>query len=108
MNEPLRPDDERAAHLRRVRRRTEQWNRCVDHLLAAFENDDDDSPPLLGARLEALRNKRDTVVTKTRALEHHVREGWPAAKHELERAQRELRASWRTVVTALERESLFV
>ena len=107
MNESHR-DEARAAHLRRVRRRTAHWNRCVDHLLTAFDVDDDDSPPVLASRLEALRNKRDTVVTKTRALEHHVREGWPAAKHELERAQRELRASWRTVVSALERESLFV
>jgi len=81
----------------------------VDHLLRAFDVDVDADPPaLLRARMEALRNKRDTVLTKVHALEHHVREGWPAARRELERAQREMRASWRTVVSALERESLFV
>jgi hypothetical protein len=48
------------------------------------------------------------VVTKAEALRRHKRDGWTRAKRELGESRRELRDSWRTVINALQRESLFL
>lgn len=84
-----------------------RWSRFVDTLLRAFDGRDD-APPVLAARMEALRNKRDSVVTKVEALKHHKHEGWTQARRELREAERELKESWRMVINTLDRESMFV
>lgn len=83
-----------------------RWSRSVDTLLQAFGGLDE-VPPALGSKLEALRNKRDTVVTKVEALKRHRGDGLARARRELERARRELRDAWRTVIGILQKESLF-
>ena len=66
------------------------------------------APPALASRMEALRNKRDTFVTKVEALKRHRDRNWFRAREDLERAQRELQDAWRTVIGTLNKEGLFI
>ena len=93
--------------IRVKRREARRWSRHVDRLLEAFHTSQE-PPPNLGVKLEALRNKRDTAITKVDALEHHRRRGWPRARKELNEALEELRDSWRTVLGALDKETIFI
>ena len=102
-----RPEEDRQAVIERLQRETARWSKYVDTLLHAFRGRDD-VPPKLDHRMEALRNKRDSVETKLQALRRHKDRQWTRARAELEEAQRELRDSWRLVIHTLDRESLFV
>ena len=84
-----------------------RWSAYVDSLHRAF-HDHEQAPPILASRVESLRHKRDTVLTKVAALKRHRRRGWDDARHELAEARRELRDSWRTVISTLDKESLFL
>lgn len=83
-----------------------RWSRYVDTLLDAFRSNGE-APAALGARLEALRNKRDSVVTKVEALKRHRTRDWARARRELDAARGELRECWRSVIGTLDREDLF-
>jgi hypothetical protein len=98
---------EREALLARTEAEVERWTGYVDTLLEAFHGRDE-APPILGSRMEALRNKRDCVLTKVEALKRHKHQGWARARKELDEARRELRECWRTVISTLQKESLFV
>jgi len=98
---------ERQAFLERSEKEVTRWSNTVDTLVEAFHGRRA-TPPSLHAKIEALRNKRDTVVTKVVALKHHPREGWRDARRELEVARRELRDCWRSVIGTLDKEGLFV
>lgn len=97
---------EREALIRQGEREVRRWSGYVDTLLRAFRRNEE-APPSLASKMEELRNKRDSVVTKVEALKRHKQSGWSEAKGELEEARRELRNSWRTVIGTLDRESLF-
>ena len=90
--------------LKSARADARKWSRYVDRLLEAFHSSGNASP-ILAPGMEALRNKRDTLVTKVQALARHQEIGWSRAQSEVERARRELRDSWRIVISALDRES---
>ena len=77
-----------------------RWSGMVDALLIAFRGKQVSSPGLT-VRMEGLRNKRDTYVTKVEALKRHRDRNWFRARDELERAQRELHDAWRSVLAAL-------
>jgi len=97
---------DREAALRRIESEVRLWSGYVDVLLHALRARDD-TPRAVAARLEELRNKRDSLVTKFDALKLHMVVGWAAAANEVELAQRELRAAWRTVIGMVDREALF-
>jgi len=97
---------EREAVIRQGETEVRRWSGYVETLLHAFRRNDD-APPSLGSKMEELRNKRDSVVTKVEALKRHKQRGWSEARGELEVARRELKESWRTVIGTLDRESLF-
>lgn len=82
------------------------WNRYVESLLSAFRTRNGLASPL-GSKLEELRNKRDSVVTKFEVLKRHRETGWSEARRELDKATRELRESWRSTLGTLDRESRF-
>ncbi len=98
---------DRDALLRQAERDTRRTKRLIDTLLEAFAQDDE-APPALGSKLEELRHKRDTVLTKLEALRRHRRAGWSLAIDELDRARHELRQAWRSVLGILDKESLFL
>ena len=93
--------------IREAETEARRWTRLVDSLVGAFQGRRDCAPQL-AARMEALRNKRDTVVTKVEALKRHRSRNWYRARLELEDARRELEDSWRTVIGALNKEGLYV
>lgn len=80
------------------------WVAHIDRLLAAYA-DAGDVPTRLRRKLESLRHKRDTAVTKQAALAHHALLGRDRARAELELATRELGEAWRAVVADLARSS---
>ena len=80
-----------------------RWSRYVDSLLRAF-HDRDRPHRRLAPKLEALRNQRDSMVTKVHALKRHERSGWRRARREVEEAQSSLRRSWSTVIATIDRE----
>lgn len=87
--------NERQALIEETEAEMERWSRYVDSLLRAFDGCED-APPNMTARMEALRNKRDSVLTKVVALKRHRQRGWAAARRQLRESQRELQESWRT------------
>jgi hypothetical protein len=100
-------EQDRNVLIRRSVGEAERWSDLVDTLLRAFHRRAG-TPPSLGCKMEALRNKRDTVVTKVEALKRHRDSGWQSAQRELDSARRELRDAWRSVIGTLDKESLFV
>ena len=60
---------------------SQKWSGYVDKLLRAFHSSRS-APPLLMAGMEALRNKRDTLVTKVHALHRHRNRDWQRAHRE--------------------------
>ncbi|MFT5289165.1 MAG: hypothetical protein ACI82F_001224 [Planctomycetota bacterium] len=96
----------RDALIRKSERDVLRWSNYVDTLLRAFLRSAE-APPTLGPKMEELRNKRDSVITKLEALKRHKVSGWAEARKELDSARRELRDAWRTVIGALDRECLF-
>lgn len=106
MTDGLRRED-RLEVIREAETEARRWTRLVDSLVGAFQGRRDCAPQLV-ARMEALRNKRDTVVTKVEALKRHRDRNWFRARLELEEARRELDNSWRTVISTLNKEGLFV
>ena len=98
---------DRGAVIETAEKEVRRWSRYVDTLLSAFGGRDE-TPPSLHAKMEALRNKRDRAVTKVAALRLHRSTGWARAWKDLVEARRELRDSWRSVISTLDKESLFV
>lgn len=96
---------DRGTLIRRAEKNAERWSGHVDRLLEAFSKGH--SNAALAAQLEGLRHKRDTVLTKVEALRRHEHRGWRDARREFLCARRELRAAWRTVMAAIERENMF-
>lgn len=82
-----------------------RWSGLVDALLNAFRGQQS-SLPGLTVRMEGLRNKRDTYVTKVEALKRHRDRNWFRAREELEEAQREMHNAWRSVISALNKHGL--
>ena len=101
------PLKERREVIDRATAEMERWDRYVDTLVSAFQRSGE-APPALEPKLEELRHKRDSVVTKLAALRHHERRGFKDARHELERARSELRNAWRSVIGTLSKDGLFV
>ncbi len=97
----------RDSAIRKSESEVRRWSSYVETLLRAFHQHAE-VPPALGARLEELRNKRDSVVTKLEALKCHKVRGWTEARRELDGARRELRDAWRSVIGTLDRENLFI
>jgi len=101
---PLEEFHDRQGLIDDVEAETSRWSRSVDALLRAFRRGGGTTEKL-APRMEALRNKRDTVVTKVEALKRHRESGWSRAHREFLDARRELRESWRSVICALDRET---
>jgi len=104
---PQSKADARQGEIERIEADVRRWNGYVETLLRAFQSAEG-PPPTLGARVEGLRHKRDTVLTKVEALKRHRERGWRAAHRELGEARRELRDAWRLVISTLQKESLFI
>ena len=100
-------EQDRDAVVRRSRHEAGRWSGLVDTLLRAFHRSED-APPALRGKLEELRNRRDTVVTKVDALARHRHSGWRSARRELDDARAEFRGAWRSVIGTLDKESLYV
>lgn len=100
------PAAERRAVLDRIVAETRTWSGHVDRLIDAFRSGAG-APAVLAPKMEALRHKRDRLVTKVRALEHHRQRGWSAAERDFREARRELREAWRSVIATLDRECEF-
>lgn len=88
-----------------AQRESQRWSSMVDSLLDAFQSQRR-SMPGLAVRMEGLRNKRDTYVTKVEALKRHRERNWARAREEFEGAQRELQDAWRTVISTLNKQGL--
>ena len=101
---PLEKFTDRQGVIDDVEAEARLWSKNVDALLRAFRRGSGTAAKL-ASRMEALRNKRDTVETKVEALKRHRESGWSEAHREFLDARRELRDSWRTVISALDRES---
>jgi hypothetical protein len=101
---PLEEFGDRQGLIDDIEAETRRWSRSVDVLLRAFCKGDR-TIPKLAPRMEALRNKRDTVVTKVEALKRHRESGWSRAHREFLDARRELRESWRSVISTLDKET---
>lgn len=97
----------RDARIEEVRRDVQQWNKYVNALLAAV-SEEDDCPPMLGGKVESLRNKRDSLMTKYEALRRHQRSGWERARRDLCDAREEFLNSWRSVMATIDREGIFL
>ena len=95
--------EDRETVIRTSERRARRWSTYVDTLLDAFHASDG-GPASLASKMEELRNKRDSVLTKVEALKRHKATGWSAARAELRDAQSELRGVWRSVISTLDKE----
>ncbi len=82
------------------------WSRNVDRLIRAFRASEA-SIPGLAAKLEELRNRRDTVEIKAQALARHSGERFEEAQHDFKVARAEMLAVWRSVLAAVERDGAF-
>ena len=99
-------ESDREAVLRRGSADIQRLSTSVDFILQAYR--DKGAPTaILTAKLEELRNKRDSVVTKQRALEHHRRSGWSSARLALDQAWRDLHDAWRTALAAIDKSGGF-
>lgn len=85
--------------------RSAAWVSHTDRLLEAY-GDWSDAAPRLRRKLENLRHKRETVVTKQVALAHHALMGREQALEQLEAATSELGDAWRAVVADISRGPL--
>ena len=95
----------RQAHAALLGSDVSRISRYVDALLRATRSAAGTNREL-GAKMESLRNKRDTAETKVRALGRHLESGWRPALQECERARLELVASWRAFIKSIEPQEL--
>jgi len=104
---PATTTRDRNAFVRKLERDSQRWAQSVDSLARAIR-ESEETPPALECRVEELRNKRDSVVTKVAALKRHTQSGWSAAWREFDEARKKLRRSWRAVLGAMDRERFFL